>query len=484
MAASGTADPSPLSRAGLAFAVLGGLVLCWPFAVFSGPLVFIDSGSYAEQGAAIFRWLARAVPALDPGSGGAGASPGTEVAGARLDTLAAQASEIRSLAYAAFSHGASATPLGPLGLAWAQGAMVLAMLWPLVAGAWTAAPRATAALLLAAATLTPLALLVSYLMPDIFGAVVVLYGALLLGPIGGAGPAGRVALVLIAAFAITSHYGNIPLAVVCIGAALGLLGLSGRCGWARLALGAAPLALALAVNLAGSVVATGGAGTSVTPLRMPILLARSIGDGPARWYLEAECPKRGYAVCEAFPDGLPESGHEVLWGERGLSTRDRAFLDRVRAEEPEILVNAFLRYPLSQGWSLAGNALRQFARVDLRDMDTARPAPSRDVEGLTILVAERTIPGSAALGALYLASYGAGLLGLVLLVLLRRHGPGRLARDAAVVVLIGLAANALIFGGLSAPANRYQTRVAWLAPLLAGLLWLWPRPRGGAQPGG
>jgi uncharacterized membrane protein YtjA (UPF0391 family) len=40
-------------------------------------------------------------------------------------------------------------------------------------------------------------------------------------------------------------------------------------------------------------------------------------------------------------------------------------------------------------------------------------------------------------------------------------------RALLFVVIIGLVANAFIFGGLSAPADRYQARVIWLVPLLA-----------------
>jgi hypothetical protein len=40
------------------------------------------------------------------------------------------------------------------------------------------------------------------------------------------------------------------------------------------------------------------------------------------------------------------------------------------------------------------------------------------------------------------------------------------------VVVVGLAANATIFGGLSAPVDRYQMRVIWIVPMIAALFWL------------
>jgi hypothetical protein len=39
-------------------------------------------------------------------------------------------------------------------------------------------------------------------------------------------------------------------------------------------------------------------------------------------------------------------------------------------------------------------------------------------------------------------------------------------RDLALLVLVGLIVNALIFGGLSAPVDRYQSRIVWLIPAL------------------
>lgn len=475
---------SPLGRRGLTFALAGGLLLCWPMLAAGGPVVFADSGSYFEQGAAMARWLSGQLDALWAGAAatatGTAPSPAADHAPAgSLGDLRTRASEIRSLPYALVAHVSSATPLGRLGLAWAQGTMILMLLWPLVADAWRSAPRMAGALALGAALLTPLPLLTSYLMPDVFGGAVVLFALLLLGPVDRVPAAGRAALLLLAAFAIMTHYGNLPLAAACIAAALAVAAWQGRFGARLLALGTAPLALALAVNLAGSLVVSGGQTPSVTPQRMPILLARSMEDGPARWYLEEKCPARALAVCEVFPDGLPDTVHAILWGPGGLSSLDRATLDRVREEEPRILAGAFLRYPMAQARSLVGNALRQFRLISLGNHSTAREAPSEDVRGLTVPASDGPFPLRGPLARLYLASYVAGLAGLVLVVLWPRHSTGPAAREAALLVLLGLAVNAAVFGGLSAPAPRYQTRVAWLAPLLAALLW-W-RPRAGTR---
>ncbi len=62
---------------------------------------------------------------------------------------------------------------------------------------------------------------------------------------------------------------------------------------------------------------------------------------------------------------------------------------------------------------------------------------------------------------------------------------GRLSRpeqDMALMVAVGLVANAAIFGGLSAPADRYQARVIWLVPALAAVFWLSRRSADSAGP--
>jgi hypothetical protein len=43
--------------------------------------------------------------------------------------------------------------------------------------------------------------------------------------------------------------------------------------------------------------------------------------------------------------------------------------------------------------------------------------------------------------------------------------------------MVSLMANAAVFGGLSAPADRYQMRVIWIVPMVAALFWL-ARQRG------
>jgi hypothetical protein len=56
---------------------------------------------------------------------------------------------------------------------------------------------------------------------------------------------------------------------------------------------------------------------SAVPKRFPTLLARSMADGPARWYLDEACPEAGYRICERI-DALPRDLGGILWDEDGI----------------------------------------------------------------------------------------------------------------------------------------------------------------------
>ena len=75
-----------------------------------------------------------------------------------------------------------------------------------------------------------------------------------------------------------------------------------------------------------------------------------------------------------------------------------------------------------------------------------------------------------------MSTYTLTLLGLTILVLaMLGRGPGRFAfsQQGFVAVTIisigGVVLNALICGGLVSPYDRFQARIVWIVPLLAGL---------------
>ena len=79
-------------------------------------------------------------------------------------------------------------------------------------------------------------------------------------------------------------------------------------------------------------------------------------------------------------------------------------------------------------------------------------------------------PVTTAHHALYILS----LLVIVALVLLPHRVPGEI-KALAIMVLLGVLANALVCGGISQPATRYGSRVIWLLPLMATILVIFAR---------
>jgi hypothetical protein len=102
---------------------------------------------------------------------------------------------------------------------------------------------------------------------------------------------------------------------------------------------------------------------SLAPNRVPVLLARSIEDGPGRWYLEEECAHVDrYAICELF-DEIPRSVFEMLWAEDGIRTATDEQMARIRAEETEIVLAAARRYPLQQAHGRAATRAARRGRA-------------------------------------------------------------------------------------------------------------------------
>jgi hypothetical protein len=455
--------------AGAALAFGYALVLLWPIWLTGAVFTFSDTAGYLRGGQVIWSYLGDLLPEAREGAGaGAGTGAGTAASasgglspsGAVADDKG-EAAVGRSLTYAAASFAAWST-LGPAAIpliqTWITVFVAFSLLTP-------AALRRPALLLGGAAwlaALTPLPFFAVFLMPDLLAAVPILFAACLVWRWDALGGGQRVVLSGLAALAASSHYGTVPLAFGCLAVGLGLRLASGRLprpallATAALIVGFGPL-----VNLGASGAATGTPSTA--PLRLPILLARSIEDGPARWYLEAECPSGELATCDVLGGEIPGNVSTFLWSNAGVADATPEQMAAVRGEEWTILAGAFLDYPVAQTTSLLGNAARQSVLVGLRAL---RPADGlnarfRRVEGARSEAAQVLIDrfnGIVAWGA-----WGAILLTGGLALAAR---PGRLPLLAVVAVIGGLLVNAAIFGGLSAPVDRYQSRVIWTLPFV------------------
>jgi hypothetical protein len=445
------------------------LLLLWPAFLNGGPLVFFDSASYLDQGRQAVEEALRLVSSrLSPDAAGEGAAAvGAEAAGS--------ANVVRSVVYSVFAHVASSTPLGEWGIVAVHSVLVVILLAMLAGrGLLNAARPADIVLaILFCAALTPLPWFVSYLMPDILAAVVILCGMLVVAGLDRVGVLGGLFILAAASFAMLSHYGHIPLGLGVGAAALALLLVQRRLSLAAVAVAALPVLVALAGNAVVNRVAFQEPGVGVATKRLPVLLARSLADGPARWHLEENCATEGYAICEVFEDGFSSNLGVILWSDEGLGGASPDQMDRIRAEEATVLRRAFMDHPAAQTWSFAGNAVSQVWTFGMDDFSWSRLArlPDGNVD-MAPLDSDRSRAGLDAVGGAHLAALIAAT-GLILLYAWRDGlGAGRREREILFVAVAGLAINAAIFGGLSVPVDRYQGRVIWIIPVLAALFWL------------
>ena len=315
----------------------------------------------------------------------------------------------------------------------------------------------------------------SLLMPDVFTSVAVLCVVLLAW--GGLARGEAAYVAALGTVATAAHLAHLVVAAACIAV---IVLLQWRAAW-RAAL---PLAGALALLLTTNLVGYGR--LAVSPHGSVFALARLIGDGPGRAYIDAACPAAGFQLC-AWSGRLAHDSDEFLWYPYGPLWDRGLWGDRfgpvALAPEASRLVPAIIAaYPAEVLQAATLNTLRQLALVRVGDTLVADHLDDAVVPKLRLYFrpgeAERFAAGRQAQGQmagaadlfrpLHLVLLVAGALGCATLILRWQREPV-LARFA-LVVLVALGANAFATGALSKPHDRYQARIAWLL-LLPPLLY-------------
>jgi hypothetical protein len=444
----------------VAVVVLLSSALLWPAMLNGGPLIFFDTLQYLDQGRGGYELIIGKVGAVFGTAGstvGAGATAAVE-----------EVSFVRSLAYPVFAYVGTLGPLGFSGTAFLQ-SMVVVVLLILITGREALArpiPAAIAATLFIAFTSLPWT--VSTLMPDVFAAVAILCAIIIAARLDRLGWGGKLFVFCAASFAALMHYGHLPLYFLTAGAALLVLAIQWRLRVSAVVLAVGPLVATLVASLGVSAVVFDEPG--IVPLRLPLLLVRSIEDGPARWHLEKHCDEYGYAICDLWEGEIPHGVGTLLWSKDSmLRTATDSQMDRIRKEEFLILKRAFLEFPAEQTWSLVGNAARQMGLIGLGDTSWGRVVDGQQGEFVREAAATRSDKTleffDSVQKIIVLLS-----IGLIVLFIARdRLRVGDQERSALFVAVVGLMANAAIFGGLSVPVDRYQMRVIWILPMLAAL---------------
>ncbi len=319
----------------------------------------------------------------------------------------------------------------------------------------------------------------STLMPDLFTPIVPLCLFILaLGPVrlsqwqlGAAGAIGTVA--------IAAHLSHLILAAACL-AALGIV--RRAVPWRP----AAPLALALAFLLVSNTIGHGIVGLS--PYGSVFALARLVGDGPARAYIDRVCPEAGLRLC-AWKGRLTADSDEFLWHPQGPLWADE-FSPMAFAPEAARIVSATLAaYPLQIAEAAAANTARQLVAVQVGDTlipDHLNAAVRPRIEAFFPKVeVERYAASLQVNGHLRGAAQPFHILHAALLllgtaassmILVKGFRSGTPLATLAALALTALLANAFATGAFSTVHDRYQARLAWLILLPPAFAILNRRP--------
>ena len=477
------------------------LALAWPAFLNGQPFYFPDTTAYtraADSAAYIFsgqristEWTDRYRGSLGPGGkvrdGGRHVSPNVNDLGTE-SVMAGRSPYFGALLWLSYVFSRFwLFVLAQAGIAYALIRLTLRLF------GWCR-PLIVAAVVAGLSLLTSLPFFVSLLMPDLlaaFGILAFLLLAIDRTRLKRGERWGLYALMLVSVLAHLTH-------ILIIGAlALALFAWALLRGWRRSQF--APLVGAssiialiglISVMITSSVVErTFGR----APLLVPLLTARFLADGTGLDYIRRHCPGAEFAAC-AYRDRKDIIVGEFLWslepGKGAYMIADTATRRALSTEDSRFALAVLAAYPVEQGGRILRNGWRQMLRfdIDLLDYNCAgEPAcwsslPPAERSALLASLGGRDLWPQSAIAVIH---YGTLALSLIMLLAWAvadartgREGAGDIVLWLALL-LIAMAVNALLGGGVSDPQPRYQARVIWLLPLLsmlAGLLW-WRRRR-------
>lgn len=481
--------------------LVAGAFLTLPAALNGFPLIFYDSAGYLSRATAIANY---ALPATKVEAAGAGhrtlARPPLSHQAARSTPTEARASRIGQRPASAYSQ-ISQNPLflRPIGysvllapfatrfsfylLPFAQGVFAAYVIHRLFTGLSIGGLRPFFLSIVALTVLSSLSIQVSYVMPDVLTGMIVIMSFVVVCGWPQRRMLGRAVDLLLLSVLVATHLSFIPIMLalsVAYGTAASLFRRDIRPSSVLFG-SIAPLAIAVALLFASNEAIARKAETSESsPL---FLLARLIGDGPARDYLRTACPTKHYLLCAELPR-LGDHGENssisdyFLWDPNGAVKRLAS--PQLLTEAIDIDRQTMVRYPAQVARNLIGNGLRQLAHFQVDDDINAHPTDFmvkavEDVDG-SLSKAYLKSPQARQQAPLRLARIliGAGMLlsfAVIGWVVLRRRSDLTIGSAGFLVIAVtGVAANALATGGLSEVHDRYGNRVIWVIPLAALVL--------------
>jgi hypothetical protein len=432
--------------------LLGAFLLCWPAIYNHYPLLYPDSISYLGDGHSIaYSLFVRRIP-----------------------NFSGMRSEIYSVGI--FPWHWNITPWGVVAL---QALTMAAVLWLVVR---SILPRNTGfyflGLIALLSLLTSVSWYVSLIMPDGFGAALYLCIYLLVFARETLSGLEHWAVAVIAWWSVTAHATHLLLAAgICLLLAV-LLGFRWRPMLRRgRAVGEVALVVLLAAGAQVALHAYLYGEASLNGNRPPYLMARVIADGPGRLYLQQHCGQLHWAICDRVRD-LPDNDDEFLWADGGVWPSASPAAQARLLEEEMPLVRATLRaYPREQIAASGRNFWQQLSDFGVDDFDNNtwmegaldQVMPGAHAKYLRSRQAHDAVPSRLFTEVQWWVVMASALVVVASMPWLWRRGPTRLV-GLTMILVPTIVANALVTAVLSTIDSRYQSRVIWLVPLLAGLL--------------
>jgi hypothetical protein len=453
--AANHANRTSLARA--AAILLGAAFMMWPAIFNRYPLLYPDSVTYLQDGSPVARALFLH----------------------QLSDYYGMRSFIYSLGILPFHWNATLWPIVAL-----QALLTAYVIWLVVR---SILPHRTVfwylALTALLGLLTSMSWFVSLIMPDILGPVLYLSIYLIVFARDALSRTERIAVAVIACWAVASHATHLMLAVgICV--MLVALWVVFRRTFMRGRIGAIAAVAAIVTIAAVTQVALNSylySEPSLTGERPPFLTARLIADGPGRWYLEQHCLETKFAGCGRVRE-LRADSDQFLWADDGVwKTSTSESQQQMLREEVPFALATLHTYPRAVLSIAAANFWQQLNAFEIgfdangwmvRQLDEV--IPSQKARFLQSRQAINGLPFDFISMVQYWTVVASLAVIVIFGILLWRRWTTRLV-GLAVVIIPAVLANALVTGVLSTVEDRYQSRVIWLMPFLAVMLmfaWL------------
>ncbi|MES1156708.1 MAG: hypothetical protein ABUL73_02910 [Alphaproteobacteria bacterium] len=478
---------------------LGALILMAPALLNGTPFFFADTAFYlamsrllhsADPNASIVALLSD--PALP-----AQVSP----ADARHELLARAAGHLgaRSVFYSLFLGGV-ADALGVWAVAFLQCSFVSASIFGFLNVVWRNISTIKYAALIAALTITtPLGIVATTLMPDIFSASMLLFCIIAFVRWSDLSWPVRILLGLGLLWTLLMHASNAPVAALTAAASAALVWFARRRVLTPVGFIAVTIVAAMALHQMALNAASAHIGVAL--VQPPFLTARVLDDGTGRELLRRDCVNDRYVLCR-FSARLDahawDGGQKFLWDTRqnigGYLIVDSQMQARLRNEEKDFVLSAVTTYPSQQLIASARNAAKLLVRFRPDGLSASygfyqtRWAWLGNNERMALMPQFcRDDPnqkcGRFPFASFSLVYYFAVALSLAIFTrIFLTYGAAKgwrlreldVLRAAVLIFAFGYVANAIVCGVLSGPFDRYSARIVWIFPLFAIAFLLLP----------